>query len=82
MELVQLPDGQIDTIGNKQHVIDIIRERCGDDIAEIVSEWVDPGNLDDLKSWKDTFREEFREEWETEEKEAMDRLCEVMSKHS
>ena len=82
MKIVQLTNGQIDTVGNKQHVIDIVRERCGDDIAEIISEWINPGDPDDLESWKDTFREELREEWEAEEKEAMNRLCEVMSKTS
>lgn len=69
-------------MNNKQHVIDIVREKCGNDISEIISEWVDPGNPDDLESWKDMFREEFREEWEAEEKEVMNQLCEVMSKPS
>ena len=82
MKIVQLTNGQIDTVGNKQHVIDIVRERCGDDIADIISEWIDSKNPDDIKSWKDMFREEFREEWEAEEKEVMNRLCEVMSKTS
>ena len=27
MDLVQLPDGQTDTVGNKYHVIDIVREK-------------------------------------------------------
>lgn len=46
MEVVKLPDGEIEVIGRKQHIIDIVRERCGDDVAKIVSEWIDPEELD------------------------------------
>lgn len=66
-QLVQLPDGQIDTIGNKQHVIDIVREKCGGDIARIISQWIDPENIGELKKWRDSFKEEFEEEKRQEE---------------
>lgn len=46
MEVVKLPDGEIEVIGRKQHIIDIVRERCGDDVAKIISEWIDPEELD------------------------------------
>ena len=45
-EVVKLPDGEIEVIGRKQHIIDIVRERCGDDVAKIISEWIDPEELD------------------------------------
>ena len=46
MEVVKLPDGEIEVIGRKQHIIVIVRERCGDDVAKIISEWIDPEELD------------------------------------
>ncbi len=46
MKLVKLPDGEIEVIGRKQHIIDIVREKCGDDVAEIISEWKDPEDSD------------------------------------
>lgn len=67
MDLVQLPDGQIDTVGNKRHVIDIVREKCGDDIAKIISQWIDPENTGEMKKWRDSFKEEFEEEKRQEE---------------
>ena len=41
MKVVKLPDGEVEIIGRKQHIIDIVREKCGDDVAEIISEWTD-----------------------------------------
>ena len=38
MEVVKLPDGEIEVIGRKQHIIDIV--------AKIISEWIDPEELD------------------------------------
>lgn len=58
MDLVQLPDGQIDTVENKHHVIDIVREKCGDDIARIISQWIDPENTGEMKKWRDSFKNE------------------------
>ena len=46
MKLVKLPDGEIEEKGRKQHIIDIVREKCGDDVAEIISEWKDPEDSD------------------------------------
>lgn len=77
MDLVQLPDGQIDTIGNKQHVIDIVREKCGDDIARIISQWIDPENTGELKKWRDSFKEEFEEEKRQEEMAIIEKLNKI-----
>ena len=49
---------EIEVIGRKQHIIDIVREKCGDDVAEIISEWLDPEDTDDFDSMYEMFEEE------------------------
>lgn len=58
MKVVKLPDGEVEIIGRKQHIIDIVREKCGDDVAEIISEWLDPEDTDDFDSMYEMFEEE------------------------
>lgn len=77
MDLVQLPDGQIDTVGNKHRVIDIVREKCGDDIARIISQWIDPENTGEMKKWRDSFKEEFEEEKRQEEMAIIEKLNKI-----
>lgn len=77
MDLVQLPDGQIDTVGNKHHVIDIVREKCGDDIARIISQWINPENTGEMKKWRDSFKEEFEEEKRQEEMAIIEKLNKI-----
>jgi hypothetical protein len=77
MDLVQLPDGQIDTVGNKHHVIDIVRGKCGDDIAKIISQWIDPENTGEMKKWRDSFKEEFEEEKRQEEMAIIEKLNKI-----
>lgn len=77
MDLVQLTDGQIDTVGNKHHVIDIVRKKCGDDIARIISQWIDPKNTGEMRKWRDSFKEEFEEEKRQEEMAIIEKLNKI-----
>lgn len=38
MELVQLKDGNIEIIGKHRDLVDIVRDKCGDDVAKMVEE--------------------------------------------
>lgn len=41
MDVVALKDGSIEIIGNHRDLVDVIRDKCGDDIAKMV-EGLDP----------------------------------------
>ena len=36
METVMLNDGSIEIVGSHRDLVDIVRDRCGDDIAKMV----------------------------------------------
>lgn len=43
MDVVQLNDGSVEIIGSHRDLVDVIRDKCGDDIAKKVEE-NDPGD--------------------------------------
>ena len=45
METVMLNDGSIEIVGSHRDLVDIVRDRCGDDIAKMV-ENLDPAVYD------------------------------------
>lgn len=47
METVMLNDGSIEIVGSHRDLVDIVRVRCGDDIAKMV-ENLDPAAYDSL----------------------------------
>lgn len=47
MNIVQLKDGTIEIIGCHRDLVDIIREKCGDDVAKLVEE-NDPADWEDV----------------------------------
>lgn len=47
METVMLNDGSIEIVGSHRYLVDIVRDRCGDDIAKMV-ENLDPAVYDSL----------------------------------
>ena len=47
METVMLNDGNIEIVGSHRDLVDIVRDRCGDDIAKMV-ENLDPAAYDSL----------------------------------
>lgn len=47
METVMLNDGSIEIVGSHRDLVDIVRDRCGDDIAKMV-ENLDPAVYDSL----------------------------------
>lgn len=48
MQMVKLKDGSLEMVGNYRDLVDIIRDKCGDDVAKIVEE----NNPDD---WEDVY---------------------------
>lgn len=48
MQMVKLKDGSLEMVGNHRDLVDIIRDKCGDDVAKIVEE----NNPDD---WEDVY---------------------------
>lgn len=47
METVKLNDGSIEIIGSHRDLVDIVRDKCGDDIAKIVDA-LDPAEFEDV----------------------------------
>lgn len=47
METVMLNDGSIEIVGSHRDLVDIVRDKCGDDIAKKVEE-LDPACYDEL----------------------------------
>lgn len=47
MDVVALKDGSIEIIGNHRDLVDIVRDKCGDDIAKKVEE-LNPVCYDEL----------------------------------
>ena len=56
---------------------DCDREKCGDDIARIISQWIDPENTGEMKKWRDSFKEEFEEEKRQEEMAIIEKLNKI-----
>ncbi len=56
MDVVALKDGSIEIIGNHRDLVDIIRDKCGDDIAKRVEE-LDPEYYDELYTANSTIWE-------------------------
>lgn len=49
MDVVQLKDGSVEIIGSHRDLVDIIRDKCGDEIAAKVEE-CDPTEFEDVYS--------------------------------
>lgn len=47
METVKLNDGSVEIIGSHRDLVDIVRDKCGDDIAKIV-DVLDPAAFEDV----------------------------------
>lgn len=47
MQVVMLSDGNVEIIGTHRDLVDIIRDKCGDDIAKMV-EALDPAEFEDV----------------------------------
>ena len=49
MDVVQLKDGSVEIIGNHRDLVDLVRDKCGDEIAAKIEE-CDPAIFDDVYS--------------------------------
>lgn len=47
METVKLNDGSVEIIGSHRDLVDIVRDKCGDDIVKIVDA-LDPAAFEDV----------------------------------
>lgn len=50
METVKLNDGSIEIIGSHRDLVDIVRDKCGDDIAKIVDA-LDPAEMGEFHAY-------------------------------
>lgn len=47
MEIVKLNDGSVEIIGSHRDLVDIVRDKCGDDIAKMI-DVLDPAAFEDV----------------------------------
>lgn len=56
MDTVQLKDGSIEIIGSHRDLVDIVRDKCGNDVAKMIEE-LDPIEWNDVYAAYDTIME-------------------------